>query len=151
MKKTILFLLLLAGLSALSGFLMSEMSWIGRVGINLMHKEYKFLKVWWQGAAVVYGVLLVLFGIQSVLHRAANIWVARLLHVVFLAGAVGGLYITNADFSDDFSHNLLKQRFHMGAYLFWGGWMLISLFFLAKKQKKAPLVTDAGSKARADQ
>ncbi len=146
MKRTILFLLFLAGLAIASGYLMSQMSWIGRLGINLVHKEYKFLKYWWQGAAVVYGVLLLLFVIQSVVHRAAHIAVARIIHFLFLVGAAGGFYLTQQDFSDDFSHHLLKQRFHIGAYLFWVGWACICVFFLFTAGKRK-LPKDAGNTA----
>ena len=51
---------LLAILSTVSGYLLSKASLVGRIGINLFYKEYKFLKVWWQGALVVFIVLLIL-------------------------------------------------------------------------------------------
>ncbi len=145
MKRTILFLLLLAGLSAVSGFLMSNMSWIGRVGINLMHKEYKFLKVWWQGGAVVYGALLVLFFIQWMLQKSLPFVVAKIVHVLLFAAAVYGLYFTYSDFSDDFTHRLLRDVFHVGAYLFWAGWMLISIFFISERRKKVIISDSTGA------
>ncbi|PQJ10038.1 cytochrome d ubiquinol oxidase subunit II [Flavipsychrobacter stenotrophus] len=130
-KRTIPFLLLLAGLSAVSGFLMSNMSWIGRIGINLIHKEYKFLKVWWQGALAVYVALLVLFVVQYIIQKRTHFVVGKLLHVLCFAAAIGGLYFTFSDFSNDITHRMLRDVFHVGAYLFWVGWMLISIFFLA--------------------
>lgn len=142
-KRVLPFLLLLAALAAVSGFMMSHMSWIGKVGINLMHKEYKFLKVWWQGGVVVYGALLLFFMIQYFLQKQLPFVVAKMLHVLFLLAAIGGLYYTFSDFSNDFTHRLLRDVFHMGAYLFWVGWMLISIFFISIKR---PTVIIAGSR-----
>lgn len=135
MKRIVPFLLFLAALSAVSGYLMSNMSWIGRVGVDLIHKEYKFLKTWWQGGAVVYGVLLLLFFIQLILQRSLSAVVARVMHVLLFGVAVYGLYFTYSDFSDDFTHKLLREVFHVGAYLFWVGWMLVSIFFITEKRK----------------
>ncbi len=134
MKRTVLFLFFLAGLSAVSGFLMSNMSWIGRIGINMMHKEYKFLKVWWQGATAVYVALLILFVIQYLLQKNLHHVVSKIVHVLLLGVAGAGLYFTFNDFSSDFTHRLLRDVFHVGAYLFWVGWMLISLFFITERR-----------------
>ena len=138
MKRNILFILLLAMLSAISGFLMSNMSWIGRIGINLMHKEYKFLKVWWQGGLVVFGALMVLFALHAILEKALPFILAKIMHVVLFFAAVGGLYYTYTDFSDDVSHRWLRDVFHVGAYLFWAGWMMTCVFFLTSKKKNDP-------------
>lgn len=142
-KRTIPFLMLLAGLSAVSGFLMSNMSWIGRIGINLIHKEYKFLKVWWQGALVVYVALLVLFIVQYIIQKRTHFVVGKLLHVLCFAAAIGGLYFTFSDFSNDITHRMLRDVFHVGAYLFWVGWMLISVFFLAIRRS---IITNSDNK-----
>lgn len=56
----------------------------------------------------------------------------RVAHIIALLVAVAGLYFTYRDFRTDFSHNLMKERFHLGAYLFWIGWVSISLFFLSE-------------------
>ena len=131
MRRNIPFILYLALLSALSGWLMSHMSWLGRVGVNLFHKEYKFLKVWYEGGAVVFGVLLVLFIMQYVLDRKLSLRSARMVQIIAFLAAAAGMWATYSDFRTDFTHNILKERFHLGAYLFWVGWMSISLFLLA--------------------
>ena len=131
MRRNIPFLLYLAVLSAVSGWLMSRMSWLGRVGVNWFHKEYKFLKVWYEGGAVVFVVLLILFAIQYLADRKLKTVIARIVQVVALLAAFGGLWLTYSDFRTDFTHNILKERFHLGAYLFWVGWISISLFLLA--------------------
>jgi hypothetical protein len=130
MRRNVPFVLYLAALSAVAGWLLSRMSWIGRVGIDIMHKEYKFLKVWYQGAGVIFAVLMILFVIQLAFQNKTRGRTSRLVHVVALLLALGGLYLTYSDFHNDFSHSLLKERFHLGAYLFWIGWISISIFFL---------------------
>ena len=147
MKRNILFTLLLAMLSAISGFLMSNMSWIGRIGINMMHKEYKFLKVWWQGGLAVFGALMLLFLIHALLEKKLPFIVAKVMHVLMFFAAVFGLWYTYNDFYDDITHRLLRNVFHIGAYLFWAGWMMTCFFFLAKKRENNPdkLIEEKGS------
>ncbi len=147
MKRTLGLHFLLLGISAISGYLMSQMSAIGRIGINLMHKELKFLQIWWQGALVVYVVLFALYILQSIFHKILPIAVARFIHIVLFGAAIGGLYFTYNDFADDFTHKLMKQRFHIGAYLFWFGWMVICVYFTFLPAER---VTNKGSKASTD-
>lgn len=130
MKRNLPFILYLAVLSAISGWLMSRMSWIGGVGINLIHKEYKFLKVWYEGAGVVFAVLMILFAVHLFFQRKTKRATARNLNIIALLVALAGLYLTYNNFRSDFTHRLLKERFHLGAYLFWIGWISISIFFL---------------------
>jgi hypothetical protein len=138
MRRNLPFFLYLLALSALSGWLMSHMSWIGRVGINLFHKEYKFLKLWYQGGGVVLGILLLLFLLQWLADRRLKPATARLVQVVAVLLAIGGVWVTYQDFRTDFTHNVLKERFHLGAYLFWVGWISISLFLLATRRYQKP-------------
>jgi hypothetical protein len=139
------FLLYLTGLSALSGWLLSRMSWIGRVGVNLFHQEYKFLKVWYQAAGVVLAVWLVLFFLQLLARRRAQGGTGRAVQIISILIAVGGLWMTYTDFRTDFTHNILKERFHLGAYLFWIGWISISLYLLV-----VPRVRRTGSEMQVE-
>lgn len=136
MRRNLPFILYLAVLSALSGWLMSHMSWIGRVGINLFHKEYKFLKVWYRGGGLVFGILLLLFLLQWLADRRLPRATARVAQIIALLAAICGLWVTYSDFRSDFTHNVLKERFHLGAYLFWVGWMSISLYLLATYRRQ---------------
>ena len=129
------FLLLL---SFLSGWLMSKPSLVGRVGIDLFYREYGFLRIWWQGALAVFSTWLVLLLVQGLAHfkipGSRSAWV----QVGMILLALAGFYLTYRDFRDNLSHRWLKERFHIGAYLFWAGWVLISLFYLTlKKPSKA--------------
>ncbi|HEX2535143.1 MAG TPA: cytochrome d ubiquinol oxidase subunit II [Chitinophagaceae bacterium] len=131
-----LFIGLLAVLSGISGYLLSKASGIGRLGINLFYKEYRFLKVWWQGGAVVFGTLLLLFFLQGWAARRLAPGKARLVHLLCILAALAGLYFTYNDFRHTLSHRLLGERFHLGAYLFWAGWILVSLFYLALRPRR---------------
>ena len=134
MKRTSFLLFILAVLSAISGYLLSKASLVGRAGISMFYKEYQFLKVWWQGALVVFVVLLLLVLIQGAVQRKAARGSANFIHIICILLALAGLYFTYNDFRHDLSHRLLGERFHLGAYLFWVGWIIISMFYLAQRK-----------------
>lgn len=133
MKRTT-FIFFLALLSGISGYLMSKASLVGRMGINLFYKEYKFLKVWWQGALVVFGVLLLLTILQGFVQNKLALRKAKMIHIAAILAALAGLYFTYNDFRHTTTHRLLGERFHLGGYLFWLGWIMISLFYLTQKK-----------------
>jgi len=130
-------LLLLAILSCISGYLLSKASLVGRTGINLFYKEYKFLKVWWQGAGAVFGMLLLLLLMQAIVQRRAKPKRAMFIHLAAIGAALVGLYFTYNDFRHTLSHRLLGERFHLGSYLFWIGWIMISVFCLVRSKSAA--------------
>jgi hypothetical protein len=134
MKLRQILLILIGFFSILSGYLMSKASLVGRAGMSLFYREYNFLKSWWKGALVVFIALVILFALQGLLQkRLAKPKTAQLIILVF---AAVGLYFTYNDFRHTLSHHLLGERFHLGVYLFWISWMLISLyyFFLPKQE-----------------
>jgi hypothetical protein len=129
----------------LIGFLLSKASLVGRTGINLFYKEYKFLKIWWQGAGVVLFIFLFLFFLQGFLEKR---WEknSKPVHVIAILLAVAGLYFTYNDFRHTLTHRLLGERFHLGGYLFWIGWILISLFYLTRgKRNEAMIITETNA------
>lgn len=134
-KSTSFLFVLLAALAALTGYLLSRASLIGKAGITLVYKEYSFLKVWWQGALAVLACWLLLLGIQGWASRSAKGSNAALAHRVAIVLAAVGLFFTYLDFHNNVSHRLLGERFHLGGYLFWIGWMIISLFYLFRGRK----------------
>ena len=136
-RKSTLLLLLLAGLSVLSGYLLSRASWVGRTGISLFYKQYRFLKVWWQGALAVFAVWLLLYLLHRTVEKRAD-RPAKIFHVFAVAVALIGFWLTYSDFRNDVSHRLLGERFHLGAYLFWAGWIIIALFFLSIRKPVLP-------------
>lgn len=134
----LLLVLLLAALSGLSGYLLSKASLVGRTGIHLFYQEYRFLKIWWQGAAVVFLLLLLLLALQGWINR---IWQGRkafVAQLLFAVLALAGLYFTFRDFRDVLSHRLLGERFHLGAYLFWIGWLVISIYHAVQSRRTRP-------------
>lgn len=134
-KSTSLLLIFLTSLAALSGYLLSKASLAGKIGITLVYKEYSFLKVWWQGALVVLACWLVFLLVQGWVSRRAKGGNSAMAHVVSIVLAAIGLYFTYQDFRNELSHRLLGERFHLGGYLFWIGWMIISLFYLFRGRK----------------
>ena len=114
---------------------MSKPSLIGRIGINLFYHEYRFLKTWWKGALAVFSVLAVLLILQGIAERKLAFRTAKLLHVGMIVLALVGLYMTYSDFQHTSTHRWLKEKFHLGAYLFWIGWIIVSLFYLTVGKK----------------
>ncbi len=147
MKRNAIFLVILAMLSVVSGYLLSKASWLGRVGMTFFYKEYNLLKIWWQGAIAVYLFLLILFMGHSLIQKTLPAVTARLLHIIALMTAITALYFTYDDFTTDISHKLLGHRFHNGFYLIWIDWMLMCLFFAFKKKPAQPPIKDPGKTA----
>jgi len=143
LKKTTVLILVLLLLSCLSGYLMSKPSLIGRIGISLFYHEYRFLRTWWKGALAVFGTLMVLLALQGVAQRKLPLRTSRLLHIGLVLLALGGLYLTYSDFQHTATHRWLKEKFHLGAYLFWIGWLIVSFFYLATGRERRITVTKA--------
>jgi hypothetical protein len=134
-KRTSVLVVFLAVLAALSGYLMSKASFIGRIGMTYVYKEYRFLKTWWQGALTVFVVWMILLIIQSIIEKKFSKINAIAIHVAFILLALAGLYFTYSDFQHTTSHRWLKEKFHIGAYLFWLGWIIISAFCIVQKRE----------------
>ena len=135
MKKTAIFLSIIAVLSLLSGYLLSSASLIGKAGISLFYKQYTFLKTWWQGALLVFVVLLILFVVQGIVQKKLKRRKSVLVQSLLIVLALVGLYFTYYDFRHTLSHRLLGERFHLGGYLFWLQWIMISIFYLFVKRR----------------
>lgn len=126
-RDTITFLVLTC-FSILAGYLLSAISWVGRIGIGLFYHEYKFLKVWWKGALIVFVVWMIVWLVQSVLRKKLTSSAKNLLHSIFLMIAIAGLYFSFSDFRHTISHRWLGERFHLGVYLFWIVWIGITIY-----------------------
>lgn len=127
---------LLGVLSILSGYLMARASFIGRLGMTYVYREYGFLKTWWKGALAVFFVWMIVLIIQALVDRKGSRTWATIVPVVFIVAALAGLYLTYSDFQHTTTHRWLKEKFHIGAYLFWLGWIIISLFSLVERRQK---------------
>ncbi|HVG16392.1 MAG TPA: hypothetical protein VM935_15580 [Chitinophagaceae bacterium] len=146
MKRKIYLPALLLILSLISGVLLSKASLVGRTGINLFYKEYKFLKLWWQGSFVVFITLMVVFGIHSLLAKKLNRSAANKAHLLSVVIALTGLFFTYQDFRNTLTHRLLGERFHLGAYLFWLGWIIVAVYFLVVNRKINEVNEPSGTK-----
>lgn len=128
-KKIISLNAVLIPLAVIAGWTLSKATVIGKVGIHFLHREYLFLNSWWKGALLVWGVWVVLEIIQYRIWKRYPGNINLAVQATFIILAVLGLYFTYLDFRT-FSHGLLGGRFHIGGYLFWIGWCIISIFFI---------------------
>jgi hypothetical protein len=137
MKNNTLLVFFQLLLSFCAGYLVSKMSWIGRLGISISYHEYAIFKSWWKTGFVFFLIQLLVLGILIFANRkySGNI---KIVHIIILLIASGGLYFTYHDFQHTLSHRLLKERFHLGFYLFWIGW-IISCVFTWKKSAPVSL------------
>lgn len=117
-------------ISVTCGILMSKMSWLGRMGINIVKTEYKFFKTWWKTALAIFIIQLFLILIQWIVKRICKGNISRIIFCLFLISGIAGLGYTYYDFSTVYEHRLMKERFHLGGYLFWIGWISSNLYFL---------------------
>jgi hypothetical protein len=124
----------LALFSLIDGYLLSAISFVGRAGISLFYTQYQFLKSWWKGALLVFIIWIILLVVQSWLGKKVKRATAKIMQIALLIIAIAGLYISYADFRNSLSHRWLGERFHLGVYLFWLGWIAISIFMLLQKK-----------------
>lgn len=138
MKQRFFFILFLLLLSAITGYLLSKASLVGRVGISLFYTQYKFLKVWWQAGLLVFIVWMLLFFLLALGRRKFSLGTSRWLQIGSIVIALAGLYFTYHDFRHSISHRWLGERFHLGGYLFWIGWIFIGVFYLIENKRVLP-------------
>jgi len=124
-----------ARLSTISGVLLSQMSFVGKVGITVMYREYGVFKIWWKTALFLFVVQLALLLVLWLVKRLLSRRLATATFLLFLLFGVVGVYFTYIDFTTT-SHRLLKMNFHAGVYLFWGAWALACIYFITVPLKK---------------
>ena len=131
MNRNLAVVFILAVFSIIAGNLFSEISFVGKAGISLFYQQYQFLKVWWKGALLVFTIWIVLFILQTYLYKKTSKATFTIVSAVSLIAAIAGLFFSYTDFRRSLSHRWLGERFHLGVYLFWLGWIAISLFILS--------------------
>ena len=123
--------------STISGVLISEMSFIGKMSIRFFFTEYTILKSWWKTALLLFSVQLVLILLLWFLYRLTNRRIAVITALILLLFGIAGIYLTYLDFSGT-THRLMKITFHSGIYVSWGAWLCTCVYFLlAPRQKES--------------
>ena len=131
-----LLIFILACISILSGNLTKGVSLAGRLGINLFYQEYQFFKVWWQAALVCFALMIVVTVMLYFVDKSLKGVFRKIILLVFFFGFLAGLYFTFSDLRNNLSHRLLGERFHLGIYLYWIGFCIISLFYALTPKKR---------------
>lgn len=125
-------LIFLVTLSVVAGYLLSKVSLVGRMGMKMFYKEYLFLRSWWKDTLLLFIVFMILFAVQGYLRQKLPVNRSNRIYIISTVLALAGLYISYDDFRHTISHHLLGERFHIGVYLFWIGWMATSIYFLVQ-------------------
>ncbi len=134
-KRIIALNAILVPLAVIAGWTLSKASLFGKVGINVLHREYQFLSAWWKGALLIWVIWVVLEIVQYQILKRYRRSINLTIQAAFIFLAVLGLYYTYLDFKT-FSHGILGDRFHIGGYLFWIGWIIISIFFIKPRNNE---------------
>lgn len=132
MKRSPGFLVFLAVLSVVAGYLLSKVSLVGRMGMKVFYKEYLFLRSWWKDTLLVFVVLLLLFAVHGYIRQKLPKNRSNKIFIISAVLALAGLYVSYDDFRHTISHHLLGERFHIGVYLFWIGWVATGLYYIVQ-------------------
>lgn len=127
MNKNIIKFSLISFFSLVAGYLLSAISFVGRIGIGLFYQQYRFLKVWWKGAFFVFVAWSVIWAIQYMLRKKISVKKSNIVLGISIIMAFAGLFYSYLDFRHTLSHRWLGERFHLGVYLFWIGWIAITI------------------------
>lgn len=128
MKNITILALFQALSSVISSILISNMSFIGRIGVSTMYRQYLIFKTWWKTALLLFVIQLILIVILYAV-RKLNFKLGRMLALLFLFVGIVGTYFTYIDFTTT-NHKMMKISFHSGFYLFWISWFITCFYFL---------------------
>lgn len=143
MKRNYLLLFfILVCLSLLSGNLTAGVSLIGKIGISFFYKQFSFFQSWWQSALVCLSLMSVVGTVLYFLDRSMSGLRRKTVLIGCFLVFLAGLYFTFRDFRTDLAHRWLGERFHVGVYLYWIGFGIISLFFALTEKKMITTVSD---------
>ena len=128
MTNNIIFRVILTFLALLTGYMLSAISLVGRIGIGLFYHEYRFLKDWWKGALLVYIIWNILFIVHALLRKRMKPSKYTIVSIISITLALIGLFQSFVDFRHTLSHRWLGEPFHLGVYLFWIVWVAIVIY-----------------------
>lgn len=139
MKKLMNILIFQLLLSIISAILLSQMSWLGRIGISLLYKEYVILKEPTRTTPIIFGIQFLVILILHLFYVLSQRKTSRIICILIFILAGLGLAYTIHDFSQTFSHRILKSKFHFGGYLIWIGMMISSVYYFFQSNRKTEL------------
>lgn len=122
-------------LSAVAAYLISKMSFFGKMGISLFYKEYKILRSPVETGLAIFFVEMAVVVLLFVFWRFVSKRSTNILAMVLLLISVIGLAYTIYDFTYEFSHKILKSKFHIGFYLIWIGIMISCIVYMIKQTR----------------
>ena len=114
----------------LETYLISKISLIGKVGIATIHHEYALLRSFWKTYLLLSFLQVAVVITLYILGKRSPKKITNLVSTVLLVIGLLGLVLTFLDFLHTYTHRLLKERFHLGFYIFWLSWMSSCLYFL---------------------
>lgn len=133
MKNLSILVLFQALASVVSGILIENMSFIGRIGVSTMYREYLIFKTWWKTALLLFAVQLFLIILLQIFQKI-NAKTRKIIAMLCLVLGIVGAYFTYINFTTT-SHRMMKFSFHFGFYLFWFCWFVTCFYFIFLKKK----------------
>jgi hypothetical protein len=125
-------------------YLISKISTIGKIGIATTYHQYHWLRVFWLTYTILTLFQLALILTLYMMGKYSAKKITNLVSTILFVAGVVGLLLTFQDFMHTYSHRLLKERFHLGFYIFWISWMGTCTFFLfSNRTKPFPLDPNA--------
>ena len=125
-------------LSVVVGFLLSTSA-----QDDIIYQEYEFLKEWWIGGLLVFVTLIFLFAVQSVMGRILSRKGALVINIIAILLAIAGwVYTYMLSFREGVPS---MDRFYIGMYLFWAGWMVVSVYLLMSKKINKAMTKNVGA------
>jgi hypothetical protein len=129
-------------LCSLEAYLISRISLIGKIGIAIFYKEYAILRSGLKTYFLFFGMQLLVIIILYIIKQKYSVRVTRIAGSMLIVAALIGLLTTYNDFQGIYFHRLLKERFHIGFYLFWIGWIGSCIFFMINGNEKKEAVIE---------
>jgi hypothetical protein len=134
----------------LETYLISKISLIGKIGIATVYKEYHWLRIFWKTYLILSILQLAVILTLYIVERRSAKKITNLISTTLFVAGLLGLILTFQDFFHDYAHRLLKERFHLGFYIFWFSWMATCAYWLFSNRTK-PFPPDPNAPVTPDQ
>jgi hypothetical protein len=125
------------------------MSFLGRIGIHTMYRQFMVFRSWWKTALLFFFIQCLLFGVLYTIRSIVSLAIAKKIAWLLLLVGIGGFIATYWDFTTTM-HRVMKIRFHFGFYLFWIGWAINCLYFIVAKDDMSKSILQEQEKENVD-